>query len=156
MEADRLIAWDAELRAAHTRLRAALAATREALDSGEDAPDAPDAASDLALFCIGFCTALDGHHRSEDHALFPALRAEHPELGDKIDKLMQDHSMLSHLLGALRGAVESGADAETIEGHLDGVNAIMESHFRFEEREILEPLRTLALDASVHEVLGPL
>ena len=153
MEADRLIAWDAELRAAHTRLRAALAATREALDSGEDAPDA---ASDLALFCIGFCTALDGHHRSEDHALFPALRAEHPELSDKIDKLMQDHSMLSHLLGALRGAVESDADAETIEGHLDGVNAIMESHFRFEEREILEPLRTLALDASVHEVLGPL
>lgn len=153
MEADRLIAWDAELRAAHTRLRAALAATREALDSGEDAPDA---ASDLALFCIGFCTALDGHHRSEDHALFPALRAEHPELGDKIDKLMQDHSMLSHLLGALSGAVESDADAETIEGHLDGVNAIMESHFRFEEREILEPLRTLALDASVHEVLGPL
>lgn len=153
MDADRLIAWDAELRDAHARLRAALTATRDALESGADAPDA---ASDLALFCIGFCTALDGHHRSEDRALFPALRAEHPELGDKIDKLMQDHSMLSHLLSALRNAVESGADAETIEGHLDGVNAIMESHFRFEEREILQPLRTLTLDAEVHEVLGPL
>ncbi|WP_433586211.1 hemerythrin domain-containing protein [Microbacterium hydrocarbonoxydans] len=153
MNADRLIAWDAELRSAHTRLRAALAATRQALESGVDAPNA---ASDLALFCIGFCTALDGHHRSEDQSLFPALRAEHPELGDKIDKLMQDHSMLSHLLGALRSAVESGADAEVVEGHLDGVNAIMESHFRFEEREILQPLRTLTLDADVHEVLGPL
>jgi len=153
MDADRLIAWDAELRAAHTRLRAALAATREALDSGTDAPDA---VSDLTLFCIGFCTALDGHHRSEDRALFPALRSEHPELGDMIDKLMQDHSMLTHLLSALRHAVESGESTEEIERHLDGVGAIMESHFRFEEREILQPLRALTLDAEVHAVLGPL
>lgn len=153
MDADRLIAWDAELRAAHARLRAALTATREALASGADAPDA---ASDLTLFCIGFCTALDGHHRSEDRSLFPALRAEHPELGDMIDKLMQDHAMLTHLLGGLRLAVESGESAEVIERHLDGVGAIMESHFRFEEREILEPLRTLTLDAEVTQVLGPL
>src|SRR6218665_972410 len=153
MDADRLIAWDAELRGAHTRLRAALEATREAVESGQEAPDA---ASDLALFCIGFCTALDGHHRSEDRTLFPALRAEHPELGDMIDKLMQDHSMLTHLLSGLRHAVEGGESADTVGRHLDGVGAIMESHFRFEEREILQSLRALALDADVHEVLGPL
>ncbi|KQR39136.1 hemerythrin domain-containing protein [Microbacterium sp. Leaf159] len=153
MDADRLIAWDDELRRAHTRLRAALEATRAALD---DDADAPDAASDLALFCIGFCSALDGHHLSEDRALFPALREEHPEFGDVIDKLMQDHSMLAHLLGALRTAVESGESAETIERHLDGVGAIMESHFRFEEREILTPLRALHLDRAVPDVLGPL
>lgn len=153
MDADRLIAWDEELRRAHTRLRAALEATRAAFDEGDDRPDA---ASDLALFCIGFCSALDGHHLSEDRALFPALRAEHPELGDVIDKLMQDHSMLAHLLGALRTAVEDGERAETIERHLGGVAAIMESHFRFEEREILAPLRALHLDRAVPDVLGPL
>ncbi|WP_217183035.1 hemerythrin domain-containing protein [Streptomyces sp. AC495_CC817] len=153
MDADRLIAWDAELRGAHARLRAALAATREALDTGADVPAA---ASDLALFCIGFCTALDGHHRAEDSSLFPALRAEHPELGGMIDKLMQDHSLLAHLLGALRLAVETGEDADSLARHLDGIGAIMESHFRFEEREILEPLRALVLDAEVPAVLGPL
>jgi hypothetical protein len=153
MDADRLIAWDAELRGAHARLRTALAATREALESGRQAPAA---ASDLALFCIGFCTALDGHHRSEDRALFPALRMEHPELGGMIDKLMQDHAMLTHLLGGLRHAVEGDESAEAIGLHLDGIGAIMESHFRFEEREILAPLRTLTLQAEVHEVLGPL
>ncbi|GAT72281.1 putative hemerythrin HHE cation binding domain protein [Microbacterium sp. HM58-2] len=153
MDADRLIAWDDELRRAHTRLRAALEATREALASGTDAPQA---ASDLLLFCIGFCSALDGHHRSEDRALFPALRTEHPELGGVIDKLMQDHSMLSHLLGGLRHAVESGESRDSIERHLDGVGAIMESHFRFEEREILAPLRALTLAGSVQDVLGPL
>ena len=153
MDAARLIAWDAELRGAHTRLRAALAATREALASGATVPEAT---SDLSLYCIGFCTALDGHHRAEDRALFPALRAEHPELGGMIDKLMQDHSMLTHLLGSLREAVESGEPAQAIGRHLDGVGAIMESHFRFEEREILEPLRALHLDVDVRAALGPL
>lgn len=153
MDADRLSAWDHELQAAHGRLRAALAATRAALDSGAEPADA---ASDLMLFCIGFCSALDGHHRSEDRALFPALRAEHPQLSGMIDKLMQDHSMLSHLLGSLREAAERHEDPATIERHLDGIGAIMESHFRFEEREILEPLRTLTLEGEVAEVLGPL
>lgn len=153
MDAARLIAWDEELRSAHARLRAALDATRAALRSG-DAP--ADAASDLVLFCIGFCTALDGHHRSEDVTLFPALRAQHPELDGAIDKLMQDHSMLAHLLGGLRTAAERDDDPETMERHLDGIGAIMESHFRFEERQILEPLRSLALERDVADALGPL
>jgi hemerythrin-like domain-containing protein len=153
MDAARLIAWDQELRAAHTRLRAALTATREAVDRGEAAPEAT---SELLLYCIGFCAALDGHHGAEDRALFPVLRAEHPELGGMIDKLMQDHSMLAHLLASLRSAAERGEDAATIGGHLDGIGAIMESHFRFEEREILGPLRAIALDDDVKTVLGPL
>ncbi|WP_102194300.1 hemerythrin domain-containing protein [Microbacterium aurantiacum] len=153
MDAERLIAWDQELRSAHSRLRAALSATRAALDAGETAPEA---ASELLLFCIGFCSALDGHHRSEDRTLFPALREEHPELSGVIDKLMQDHSMLSHLLNALRNAAERDEDAASIERHLDGIGAIMESHFRFEEREILAPLRALRLEKTVPEVLGPL
>lgn len=153
MDADRLIAWDEELRRAHTRLRAALEATRTALQNDTAAPDA---ARELALFCIGFCSALDGHHLSEDRTLFPALREEHPELGEVIDKLMQDHSMLAHLLGGLRTAVEGGESTDAIERHLDGIGAIMESHFRFEEREIIAPLRALRLDRPVPDVLGPL
>ena len=152
MDAARLIAWDRELRSAHSRLRAALAATREAIADGEATPDAT---SELVLYCIGFCAALDGHHGAEDRALFPALRAERPELGGVIDKLMQDHSMLAHLLASLRTAAERGDDAASIGRHLDGIAAIMESHFRFEEREILEPLRALTLDADVTNVLGP-
>ena len=153
MDAARLIAWDQELRSAHTRLRAALAATRDALADGDAAPDA---AAELVLYCIGFCAALDGHHAAEDRALFPALRDEHPELGGIIDKLMQDHAMLAHLLAALRASAERGDDAAALGRHLDGIAAIMESHFRFEEREILEPLRAIVLDDDVADVLGPL
>ena len=153
MDVARLIAWDQELRSAHARLRAALAATRDALAEGGSAPDAT---SELLLYCIGFCAALDGHHVAEDRALFPTLRAEHPELGGVIDKLMQDHAMLAHLLGALRTSVERGDGTASLGRHLDGIAAIMESHFRFEEREILAPLRAIVLDDDVVDVLGPL
>ncbi|PJJ63823.1 hemerythrin domain-containing protein [Compostimonas suwonensis] len=153
MDADRLIVWDAELRAAHSRLRKALAVTQEAVAAGDDAPDA---ASDLLLYCTGFCAALDGHHRSEDAALFPALVAEHPQLAPVVEKLVQDHSMLSHLLGALRTALDRRDGAAEITSHLDGIGAIMESHFRYEERQILEPLRSLRLTGDPADALGPL
>ena len=37
-----------------------------------------------------------------------------------------------------------------------GVAAIMESHFRYEERQLLAVLETLALDADPEAVFGPL
>jgi hemerythrin-like domain-containing protein len=153
VDTDRLIAWDAELRAVHSRLREALTVVQEAVDAGIDAPDAT---SELLLYCTGFCVALDGHHRSEDTTLFPALAAEHPELAPVIEKLIQDHSMLSHLLGALRTALERRDETAVVKGHIDGIGAIMESHFRYEEREILEPLRSLRLAGDPADVLGPL
>lgn len=166
MEADRLIAWDAELRAVHARLRQSLAIARVAVGREADGSDtaraeavgdaAATAAADLLLYCTGFCVALDGHHRSEDASLFPALVAEHPGLRPVVDKLMQDHSMLSSLLVQFRGALEGGAEHGALERHLDGIAAIMESHFRYEERELLGPLSTLRPVASASELLGPL
>lgn len=141
---DRLIAWHRELAAAHTRLRAAL----------ELAQDAPS--SDLLLFCLGFCTALGGHHRSEDARLFPELVDRHPELATTIARLEQDHSMIAHLLAALESAIRSEAAPEEIARHLEGIAAIMESHFRYEERQLTGILAELDLDATVPEVLGPL
>lgn len=38
---------------------------------------------------------------------------------------------------------------------MDGIGAIMESHFRYEERQLLGVLDALDLDAEVTEVLGP-
>ena len=154
MDETRIIAWDRELRAAHAKLRAALELARESIEAETHGP--PDTGSDLMLFCIGFCSALDGHHRSEDAALFPQLRAQRPELGDAIDKLMQDHSMLSYLLASLRAAVEAGEDRDSLSRHLDGISAIMESHFAYEEREILAPLAALRSDTSTTAMLGPL
>jgi len=137
----------------HDRLREALRVTRGAAASG--APT-ENVARDLLLFCHGFCAALTGHHEGEDRELFPALAAEHPDLRDTLRKLEQDHSMMTHLIGGLRSALERSAEPAELDRHLEGIAAIMESHFRYEERQLLAVLRTLELDAPVGRVFGPL
>lgn len=152
-EKTRLIAWSQELRSVHERLRQALELTRTALNSGEPAQPAT---RDLLLFCHGFCVALAGHHEGEDRHLFPAIAAAHPQLRETLRYLTQDHSMIAHLLTGLQAAAERAAPPTVLDQHFEGIAAIMESHFRYEERQLLRVLDTLALDADPHDVLGPL
>ncbi|RCK68075.1 hemerythrin domain-containing protein [Desertihabitans brevis] len=152
-EQSRLVAWSRELRAVHERLRQALRVTREAVDAGD--PVEP-ATRELLLYCHGFCSALDGHHRGEDRQLFPAIAAAHPGLADTLRYLQQDHSMIAHLLTGLQEAVRRTASPAELDRHLEGIAAIMESHFRYEERQLLRVLDGLALDADPRDVLGPL
>ncbi|MGW2211921.1 hemerythrin domain-containing protein [Streptomyces sp. NPDC001781] len=152
-ETTRLIAWSQELRRVHHRLRAALSATRDSLADGT--PGEP-ATRELLLYCHGFCAALDGHHQGEDHALFPAIEAEHPELRPMLRRLEQDHSMIGHLLGGLQAAVDRSAPPEELGRHLEGIAALMENHFRYEERQLLAVLETLELAAEPRDVLGPM
>jgi hemerythrin-like domain-containing protein len=151
-ENSRLIAWNRELITAHQRLRQALRLTRGALDAGSAGP----LTADLMLYCHGFCAALSGHHVSEDTALFPELSARHPELASTIAKLRQDHEMIASLLTQLSDALTSSADTADLAPHLDGLSAIMESHFNYEERQLLEILSTLDLAAAPDTLLGPL
>jgi hemerythrin-like domain-containing protein len=149
----RLIAWSTELRDVHRRLRQALAVSR---DAARDSADADRAGRDLLLYCHGFCTALDGHHHGEDRALFPAIEQSHPHLAPVLRNLERDHSMIGHLLGSLREALDRAASPGELERHLEGVAAIMENHFRYEERQLLTVLEELHLDGATGDVLGPL
>jgi hemerythrin-like domain-containing protein len=152
-DTSRLVAWGNEMRAVHDRLRRALELTREAAGQGQD----PTVASrDLLLFCRGFCSALTGHHEGEDRVLFPAIAAQHPELAETLVTLEQDHAMIGHLVGELDRVVERGGSPDAIERHLEGIAAIMESHFRYEERSLLAVLEALDLDASGQDAFGPL
>ena len=139
-EKNRLIAWDRELAAAHQRLRQALRVTRDALGTGNVA----SARADLLLYCHGFCAALSGHHASEDAALFPELSARHPRLAPTIAKLVQDHEMIAGLLTQFDHALTTSAAPDELARHLDGLGAIMESHFNYEERQLLNVLAALS------------
>lgn len=152
-ETTRLVAWSTELSRVHERIREALRITQAALSEGVPAEQA---GRDLLLYCHGFCAALDGHHRGEDRTLFPAIESAHPDLAPVLRALERDHSMIAHLLGELRTAVDSSASTAELERHLEGVAAIMESHFRYEERQLLTVLERLELDAEPRDVLGPL
>ncbi|MBT2415333.1 hemerythrin domain-containing protein [Streptomyces sp. ISL-12] len=152
-ETTRLIAWSQELRRVHHRLREALSVTRDSLADGSPGEAAT---RELLLYCHGFCAALDGHHQGEDRTLFPAIGAEHPELRPVVRQLEQDHSMIAHLLGGLRAAVDRTAPPEELGRHLEGIAAIMENHFRYEERQLLAVLETLELAAEPRDALGPM
>lgn len=152
-ETTRLIAWSAELRRAHARIRAALQIARQAV---RDGTPSPHLSRDLLLYCHGFCDALDGHHQGEDRALFPTIEAAHPHLTPVLRALEQDHSMISQLLQALREAVDRSATPDEVDRHLEGVAAIMENHFRYEERQLITVLENLELHAEVKDVFGPL
>ncbi|MDG4828294.1 hemerythrin domain-containing protein [Solwaraspora sp. WMMD1047] len=152
-EKSRLIAWSQELRRVHGRLREALAVTQDAVAAGEPAQAAT---RELLLFCHGFCAALTSHHEGEDRDLFPAIAQQHPQLRETLRYLRQDHSMIGHLLGGLQAAVDRAAAPEELARHLAGVGAIMESHFRYEERQLLTVLEALALDVDPEVALGHL
>jgi Hemerythrin HHE cation binding domain len=139
-EAGRVVALGAELRRLHDRIREVLDDARDGLDATVLAASLTD---DLVLRCRAVCTSLGAHHRDEDLVLFPWLRRALPGLGTVVDRLEQDHSMIGSLLSDLEHLVGSGAPGELVLQHLQGVDAIMESHFRYEERELV-PL----LDAS--------
>lgn len=151
-EQQRLIAWNRELLAAHERLREALQRARVAVDAG----DAGSARADLLLYCKGFCTSLGGHHVREDVALFPLLSARHPELQRTITALEEDHERIAALLVQFEDAIDADAAPDQLGTHLEGLAAVMESHFRYEERRLLEPLAALELDADPRALLGPL
>lgn len=152
-ETTRLIAWSHELRRVHARLRKALHVTREAVRGGDPSHNAT---RDLLLYCHGFCAALDGHHRGEDRTLFPAIEAAHPQLTPVLRALERDHAMIDHLLHGLAVAAERSAPADELDRHLEGIAALMENHFRYEERQLLTVLETLQLSATIEETLGPL
>jgi hypothetical protein len=69
---------------------------------------------------------------------------------------MTDHNMLEHLIGNLSAALDAGEDPETLHRHLDGIGAVMETHFGYEERRLLTVLDALALDGTAKDLLGDL
>ncbi len=131
---DRAVALGAELRRLHDRIRDVLDDAREGLDTTAATASLTD---DLVLRCRAVCTTLGAHHRDEDSALFPWLRRAVPDLGPVVDRLEQDHAMIGTLLAELERVVRSGATGAVVVRHLEGVDAIMESHFRYEERELV-------------------
>lgn len=179
------MAWYDEMKAVHDRLRRALHLVRETARDESDGEDPPSdgsagesvrraarprhdtAHAELLVYCRGFCTALTRHHTSEDMTLFPELERRRPELGATLRALRQDHSMIAYLVTDLEQTLDRAARSPgdpagdlpesraAVLRHLDGVGAIMESHFRYEEKALGSVLAALDLVADREEVLGP-
>jgi Hemerythrin HHE cation binding domain len=151
----RLLALGRELAAVHDELRRSLRQLRaELAQPGRS----PQQARSLQAHCAGFCSALARHHGSEDAAAFPLLARQAPELAPVLAQLQADHQEIASILRRV-DELAAGAgpgNAAEVRGELDGLAAILESHFRWEERRVTGALN--ALDPVAHpaaELFGP-
>lgn len=142
----------------HQALREQLASLRQEA-VGDVGPDAADAAlpEDLLSHCLSFCTAIHTHHSGEDDQLLPALRAAAPELAPMVDKLIEDHDLVAGILRRIRELLTPGQtpSGPALLRELDGLTAILESHFSYEERRIAKALDTLGPQAWTADVFTP-
>jgi hemerythrin-like domain-containing protein len=146
----RAVAFGRELVRAHDWLRAELVRVRAELDADTRPP------MSLRAHCLAFCDALTRHHGSEDAVAFPTLAGQVPELAPVLAELSQDHQLIERILRRLRDLL-SAVTPETVESaraEIDGLAAIMESHFRWEERTLLDALDELATTRPAEELFG--
>lgn len=130
----RFLAYGNQLVEVHLSLREMLADLRDGV--------VPD--DELAVFCLSFCTAVTRHHTGEDREVFPVLAGRHPELRSFLDELERDHVVIASILGRLNDLV---TDSVKLGQELDGLAAVLETHFIGEEKRLVGVLN--ALDSSV-------
>ncbi|MCO8276900.1 hemerythrin domain-containing protein [Actinoplanes sp. TRM 88003] len=135
-ERTRFRAYGNQLIGAHLRLREMVDDLYDALDEGRD----------LRLYCLTLCAAVTDHHTAEDTNVFPLLAERHPELADFLAGLRRDHQVIAGMLHRLERA--------TTTEELDGLSAVLETHFIGEEKRLtgvlnaLEPLGDLGIEVT--------
>lgn len=156
-----MVALSEQLTQVHQAMRERLAALRQSVADGGGNPGPWSLDEELRAHCLGFCAAVHSHHTGEDNQLLPMLRAAEPGLAPVIDNLVQDHALVTGILRRVRGLVEAGKprpDQDTLIRELDGLTAMLDSHFGYEERRIAQALDRLgprARTADVFESFGP-
>ena len=145
----RLTAFGNQLIEVHIWLREQLEDLRDDVDAyfaGEKLPE-----RDLRAHCLSFCSALTRHHKGEDRIAFPEIAAEFPELRQVIGELKTDHNRIDWVLGTLEKllsglpSVPDPATAVRVTAELEGLSALMETHFTYEERKLISVLNSLDL-----------
>ncbi|WP_181777633.1 hemerythrin domain-containing protein [Amycolatopsis pittospori] len=143
----RLTAFGNQLVQVHNWLRKELARLHD--DLGSVAAGRTERLRDLRAHCLTFCSALTRHHTGEDGGAFLVLAEKFPELRPSLEELAHDHDVVTEILERLEELVagvgpESRADEILhVQRELDGLTAIMETHFRYEEKRIVEALNSL-------------
>ncbi len=141
----------------HEWLREELARLGDEVDAHLDGRG--ERPKNLKAHCLSFCSAVTDHHQGEDNGAFGLLDRDFPELRPIVEKLRQDHVLVSGLLHSLQRVVDGipaepdEAGARRIRAELGGLNAILESHFSFEERRIVDALNSLPADSGTTESL---
>jgi hemerythrin-like domain-containing protein len=143
----RVAAFGNQLIEAHIWLREELARLRADIGSGIDGHAGRP--RELRAHCLTFCSALSRHHLSEDDEAFPLLADQFPELRPVLVQLASDHQVVAsilHRIEELLGGLGPGpSEARRVRAELDGLAALLESHFVYEEKRLAAALNSLTV-----------
>lgn len=156
---------DGRLRAFGNQLIAVHIWLREQLDELRDDMDDYLAGSttrpkELRAHCLTFCETLTRHHTEEDESVFGVIGKQFPELVPALDELRRDHHVVSRALSRVSGLVESlgevddPATATGLRTEIDTLAALIETHFTYEERKIVDALNALGVDLLPADSIG--
>ncbi|GAA3828334.1 hypothetical protein GCM10022226_56410 [Sphaerisporangium flaviroseum] len=140
-----LTAFGHQLIEVHNWLRQELARLREDVDSHHDGH--AQWPRELRAHCLTFCSAVTRHHTGEDNGAFHALAEQFPELRPVLEELTRDHHVVADMLRGLAKLLDLGPDPQDpqrVLRELDGLAALLESHFFYEEKRIVTALNTLS------------
>jgi hypothetical protein len=131
---DRVAALSEQLTHVHGALREQLSSLRREAARGVRPPAADAAAGEhLLSHCLSFCAAM-------------------------IDNIIEDHGLVAEILRQIRALLAQGQDPSgpgALVRELDGLTAILESHFSYEERRIANALDSLEPEAWAAGVFSP-
>ncbi|WP_026416194.1 hemerythrin domain-containing protein [Actinomadura oligospora] len=140
---ERLTAFGNQLIEVHLWLREELDVLREGVERNLSGGARP---RELRAHCLTFCSAFDRHHRGEDGGAFRVLAARFPELRPVLEELSQDHRVIEESLRRVQAIVDGlspESDPDEVRRELDGLAALMETHFTYEEKRIVSALNEL-------------
>lgn len=141
--ADRLAAVGNQMIEIHLWLGVELARLRA--DLGDSPTGDARPSRDLRAHCLTFCAALGRHHTGEDAGAFRVLADEVPELRPVLANLIADHEVVAGILGRIEQVLGDDRPLPTaqVRAELDGLAALLESHFRYEEKRLVTALNAL-------------
>ncbi|MCO6004087.1 hemerythrin domain-containing protein [Actinoallomurus purpureus] len=99
------------------------------------------------------------HHTGEDDLAFPYLAGRFPELRPVLTELRRDHDIVAGIMRALQDLLvgltvdPDPAGRRRVRAELDGLAALLESHFGYEEKRLVSALN--ALEAPRWEAAPP-
>lgn len=123
----------------HTWLRAELDGVRDATPSGKEA----SIDRQLQARCLAFCASLDAHHTGEDDGIFPHLENEYPGLAPALQKMREEHRVVARILRDVQDVLDRSSAGEDIRTRLDELSVELDSHFDYEEEQIVGVLNQI-------------
>ncbi|QDP96142.1 LLM class flavin-dependent oxidoreductase [Microlunatus elymi] len=98
----------------------------------------------LGAYCASYCRLVAGHHGLEDESIFPHLRQSDRDLGEILDRLIDEHQVIHEVLEEidrrLVGVIEDPGHYEPLQEAVDLLSDTLLSHLSYEEQELVEPL----------------